>query len=279
MSNRHFLRRDRVWNAALAARVFVALCGLVAGIGLLHPANLDAKDRAEPPSPPRPPRVLSFTAHDSEPGRIIVGSGLKLAPLGPLDKPGPRLLLMAGYSLREQDPRLGRRVSRPLGARALFGHEWHRGQTSLSLYAGASLVTNDQPVIAATRKRMRTGPAVLGEIWHTWRPGEWSGAGGFSAMTLMGDAANRSLYLRLRHGFDIGWRGVAFGPETSVSLGRRQRQRGLIVQDGWRKARFGVHLSGIPLTKRIRLGLAGGYEFADRGRSGAYVALTTMAQY
>jgi hypothetical protein len=146
----------------------------------------------------------------------------------------------------------------------------------VSLYAGAGLVMPDVNLTVPARRRI--GPVILAEFWRNWN-GESLGSRGHTSGTLLADAAQQSLFLRLRHGFGLPWDGVSAGPEASLSLGRQVKERGAQVQDHWRKLRLGGHISGIPLGGRVKLGVSAGIEFQHRHQPAAYAGLLALIDY
>jgi Cellulose biosynthesis protein BcsS len=225
-----------------------------------------------------PPRIIGLTSHDGERSKVTVSSGFKLAPLGRLDREGFRVLALATTAINEENPITLRRGSRLLGVRGFVGHEWHRNNGAISLYLGPSLVTNDPASALMTASRKRIGAAMLADYWQNW---DANGAipAGYTQTTLVIDQAQKSLYLKAKHGFLVGWRGLSIGPETSLSYGQRERQRGRVVQEEWRKLRLGLHLSGLEITRWFVLGVAGGSEFQHSTRRAGYLTVSTLVRY
>jgi hypothetical protein len=223
-------------------------------------------------------RAVYFTALDLQRDKATAVTGFKVALGRHLDKPGFRMLAMAKYALNERDPVLLARRNRALGGRVLVGHEWHTGSGAVSLYAGYALIANDSATWIATGSQFRQGGAALAELWQNWsRTGPMPA--GHSLVTVLADQAQKSLYLRVRQGIDLPWKGVSLGPEVSLSLGMKDKKRGVLVQSAWKTLRIGGYLAGVPIGSRFRLGLGGGYEFTDQGRSGPYVKIATLVTY
>lgn len=230
------------------------------------------------PREDKPPRLIGLTSHDGERSRITVSSGFKLAPLGRLDREGFRLLALATTAINEENPITLRRANRLLGLRGFVGHEWHRNNGAISLYLGPSLVTHDPASAVMTGKRKRLGAAVLADYWQNW-DAEGGRPASYTQGTVVIDQAQKSLYFKVKHGFITGWRGLSLGPELSVSYGQRERQRGVVLQDEWRKLRLGLHMSGLEVTRWLVLGLAGGTELARNARRAGYLTLSTLVRY
>ena len=234
---------------------------------------LDLEGREE-----KPPRLIGLTSHDGDRSRITVSSGFKLAPLGRLDREGFRLLALATTAINEENPITLRRANRLLGVRALVGYEWHRNNGAISLYLGPSLVTHDPASAVIAGKRKRMGAAVLADYWQNWNA-EGGRPASYTQGTVVIDQAQKSVYFKVKHGFLTGWRGLSLGPELSVSYGQRERQRGVVLQDEWRKLRLGLHLSGFEVTRWLVIGLAGGTEVARNARRAGYLTLSTLVRY
>lgn len=262
---------------AAMARVLRIYGAFLAGFFLLSGAT-HASEAGNKQKDERIPRLLGITTQDGERARITVSSGLKLAPLGRLDREGFRLLALTTTALNEENPLTLQRANRLMSARLLAGHEWHRNNGAYSLYFGPSIVSNDPASTAFIGRKPRRGGAMLADIWQNWAAGSHHPAS-YTQATLVIDQAQKSLFFKIKHGLHTGWRGVSIGPEVSVSLGQRVRQRGFTVQDEWRKLRLGLHISGLEITRWFVIGLAGGTEFATQGKRARYLTVTSLLRY
>ena len=75
---------------------------------------------------------------------------------------------------------------------------------------------------------------------------------------------------------------ILMGPEASISFAGKLQNGGILLQDRYRKARLGAHISEIPIFAH-RLGIAGGFERFDEGSrgqtSGAYGAISLYTRF
>lgn len=204
-------------------------------------------------------------------------TGAKIAFLARRDQTGPRLLFFSTEKLRERDPLIAGRFNQFAGTRVLGGYEWHREGLVVSAYGGGSLIVHSPWERAVTRYHARIGVAGGLEFWKSWQAGS-ALPEGFSSGTLMIDAAERSVFLRLRHGIATGFNGIAIGPDLSISTGSRIAVGGLVARDSWLKTRIGLHATGFRFGQ-LGLNLSGGYEHRNRERSGGYAEATMLWYY
>lgn len=73
--------------------------------------------------------------------------------------------------------------------------------------------------------------------------------------------------------------GVSIEPDFSLSYGQRERLRGVVLYEDWRKLRLGLHISGLEITRWLVVGVAGGSEFARGARRVDYLTLSTLVRY
>jgi hypothetical protein len=206
-----------------------------------------------------------------------VSSGAKVAFFSRRDQSGPRLLFFSTEKLRERDPLIVGRFNQFGGTRVLGGYEWHGDGLVLSAYGGASLIMHSPWERAVTRYHARIGVAGGLEFWKNWQAGA-SLLEGFSGGTLMLDAAERSVFLRLRHGIATGFSGIAIGPDLSISTGSRIVVGRLVARDRWLKTRVGLHATGFRFGQ-LGLNVSGGYEHRNRERGGGYAEATMLWYY
>lgn len=241
-------------------------------------------------------RGVFFSSFDASTRDRYIGWGFKYAPKGRLDAPGFRFMTTTGVKLRDIDPTSGIRYNRVDVSRALLGHEWHIAGLSLSAYAGGSFALHSPDTASVLRRRGRVGMAGILEVWQNWRTAQEAPANqstienaayssGASSATLVVDQATRSLFIRARHGFMLADLGLMFpalagqiGPEASFNYGATIRTRGLTLQEKWRKARLGIHLSEIPLW-RLKLGVSAGGEISHKSKNGAYANIASYIRY
>lgn len=204
-------------------------------------------------------------------------TGAKIAFFSRRDQSGPRLMFFSTEKLRERDPLIVGRFNQFAGTRILGGYEWHREGFVISAYGGASLVMHSPWESAVTRYHARIGAAGGLEFWKNWQAG--TGAlEGFSSGTLMFDAAERSGYLRLRHGIATGFNGIAVGPDVSISTGSRIAVGRLVARESWLKTRIGLHATGFRFGQ-LGINFSGGYEHRNRERGGGYAEATMLWYY
>lgn len=204
-------------------------------------------------------------------------TGAKIAFSSRRDQTGPRLVFFSTEKLRERDPLVVGRFNQYAGTRVFGGYEWHRDGLVLSAYGGASLAMLSPWERAVTRYHARIGAAGMFEIWKNWQAGGGMPEG-FTSGTLMLDAAERSAFLRLRHGFATGFGGIALGPDLSVSTGSRVVIGRLVAREGWLKTRLGMHATGFRLGQ-LGVNLSAGYEHRERERGGGYAEATILWYY
>jgi hypothetical protein len=204
-------------------------------------------------------------------------TGAKVALFSKRDQTGPRLVFFSTEKLRESDPLIVGRFNQYAGTRVLGGYEWNLDGLVVSAYGGASLVMHSPWERAVTRYDARLGVAGMLEFWKNWQPGR-AIPEGFTAGTLMLDAAERSAYFKVRHGFSTGFHGIAIGPELSVSTGARNVVGRLVARDSWLKTRAGLHATGFRFGQ-LGINLTAGYEHRNRERGGAYAEATVLWYY
>ena len=234
-------------------------------------------------------RNVFFASLDASERQRFGGWGFKRALGGTLSAPGWRMLTTTGVKIREIDLTSGERINRIDGGRVLFGREWHEAGISITALAGLSITRNSAEIAQATRRVSRLGPVGQIELWKTWSSDPplaglpWESK--FSSLTVIADHANRSVYARTRHGFVLPistlsktMAQVSIGPEMSISLGAKQSKHGIVIQEAWRHARFGLHLGEIPVW-RFRLVMAAGIEMRRNGHIGSYTQLTSHIHY
>lgn len=231
---------------------------------------------------PSPMRNVAFASLDTSGGEPFVGLGYKRALGRSLDEPGYRFMATLGVKIRDQAPAAADfRTSRLHSVRAVFGREWHLGETrfgatTLAVHGGASIVFFHSDVVFRTRKGGRLGPVVMGEVWHTWRDAPFGLS--YSSLFAMVEATSNSGYFRMRHGFRLDALPISFGPEAALSSGGSQRYRAILTQGAWRKARLGLHASDIAI-RDFRLSLSGGLEWRHDRSTGAYAEVGAFIRY
>lgn len=204
-------------------------------------------------------------------------TGAKVAFFARRDQSGPRLMFFSTEKLRERDPLVVGRFNQFAGTRVLGGYEWHREGFVFSAYGGASLVMHSPWERAVTRYHARIGVAGGLEFWKNWQAGA-AMPEGFSSGTWMFDAAERSLFLRLRHGIATGFHGIAIGPDVSISTGNRIVVGRLVARESWLKTRIGLHATGFRFGQ-LGLNISAGYEHRNRERGGGYAEATMLWYY
>jgi hypothetical protein len=204
-------------------------------------------------------------------------TGAKVAFFARRDQTGPRLLFFSTEKLRERDPLIAGRFNQFGGTRVLGGYEWHREGLVVSAYGGASLIMHSPWEVAVTRYHARIGVAGGLEFWKSWQAGSVLPVG-FSSGTLMFDAAERSLFARMRYGIATGISGIAIGPDLSISTGTEIAVGRMIARGSWLKTRIGIHATGFRFGQ-LGLNLSGGYEHRNRERSGGYAEVTMLWYY
>lgn len=204
-------------------------------------------------------------------------TGAKVALRSRRDQSGPRLLFFSTEKLRETDPLIMGRFNQFGGTRIFGGYEWHRDGLVISAYGGASLVIHSPWERAVTRYDGRIGVAGLFEFWKNW-PATVGMPDSFSSGTVMLDAAERSAYIRLRHGFSTPFPSIAIGPEISLSTGARSVVGRLVARDSWLKTRMGLHATGFRFGQ-LGINLSVGYEHRGRERGGTYAEATMLWYY
>lgn len=222
-------------------------------------------------------RSVFFTCFDASERERFVASGFKMAIGSHLNSSGWRITATSTVKLRDFDAITGNRENRIHGSRVLIGYEWQFGSTAITAMAGGSFVRHSAGQAALTRRTGRFGPALALDVWHSWAA-ENATKSRYSALALSLDQAERSFYLRLRHGFSLPQLHFPVGPEASLSSGLRHRQNGLVMQDFWRTYRLGLHVAEIPVW-RFRFTLSGGAEWRWHGRAGKYVHLAGYIPY
>ncbi|CAN1553375.1 Cellulose biosynthesis protein BcsS [Rhabdaerophilaceae bacterium] len=208
---------------------------------------------------------------------LHLGTGTKFAPLGTRDEAGWRLMLTSGTKFRERDPLIAGRFNRSEGGRVLAGYEGRIGNMTVSAFAGASLSVASPFEQGLTNRASRFGAVGLLEVWQNW-PSRQQIPSGFTAATVLVDSAEGSAFFRVRHGVDLGFHGIAIGPELSISAGEARKWRSVTIRDNWLKARAGLHIHGLRLG-RLGLSVSGGYEFRRGEKGSPYGELTTLWFY
>jgi hypothetical protein len=204
-------------------------------------------------------------------------TGAKIAFFSRREQTGPRLLFFSTEKLRERDSLIVGRFNQFGGTRVLGGYEWHREGFVFSAYGGASLIMHSPWEVAVTRHHARIGVAGGLEFWKNWQA--VSGLpDGFSSGTLMLDAAERSLFVRMRHGIATGISGIAIGPDLSISTGSEIVVGRVLARGSWLKTRVGVHATGFRFGQ-LGINLSGGYEHRNRERGGGYAEATMLWYY
>lgn len=225
-----------------------------------------------------PARNVAFAGFEASERDRYFSAGMKRAIKGHLDQPGWRFLASFGAKIRDYDPALGLNANRLHAARMSLGYEWHLAALSVSVMAGGSFVLNTTDAIQGTRRLGRVGPVGMVEIWQDWGKADGMVGSRFTALFAMVDQASRSSYIRLRHGFQLAGHAWRLGPEASYSTGESQRRRGVRLQESWRKARLGLHVSEIPFWQ-ARLALSGGAEWRHDRKTGGYLQLSAYMRY
>jgi hypothetical protein len=204
-------------------------------------------------------------------------TGAKIALLSKRDQTGPRLLFFSHEKLRERDPLVSGSFNQYGGTRVFAGYEWLLDRLVVSAYGGASLAMHSPWERAVTRYDGRIGVAGMFEFWKDW-PARGIAPASFTSGTVMLDAAERSAYIRLRHGFATGFSGIAIGPELSVSSGSSVIIGGRIARSSWLKMRLGLHATSFRFGQ-LGVNLSGGFEHRNRERNGAYAEATILWYY
>lgn len=224
-----------------------------------------------------PDRNVVFSTFDATERNLYFSAGFKRAIRGHLDEPGYRFMATFGMKIRDYDPALGIAQSRLHASRMVVGYEWKIASLSLTAMAGASFVLNTTSAAQSTHRLGRVGPVGMVEVWQDWGKRGVFGSR-FTALFAMADQADRSFYLRLRHGFALADTSLRIGPEAAISTGESQFRHTIRLQDGWRKVRLGVHLSEIPLWQ-ARIGVSSGMEWRENNNPGGYVHLGAYLRY
>lgn len=217
-----------VWqtlSATITARAWQYLAAIAilpcAAIGTAHPGDNGVFNGGG-----RPQKTgVAFLNVSASDGSVFMANGAKLAPFSGLERPGLRLLYMVGTKMQEKDPLVAGRFHRFTGGRVLAGYEWHWKGLAISAYAGASVSMHTPWERAVTRHEGRLGTAALLEFWQSWR-GHTLWPDGFTSGTLLADAAEGSLYLRLRQGIATGWRKPRSGRKSPSPPGAGDRWAG-----------------------------------------------------
>lgn len=225
-----------------------------------------------------PTRNVAFAGFEASERDRYFSAGMKRAIRGHLDQPGWRFLASFGAKIRDYDPALGLNANRLHAARMSLGYEWHLAALSVSVMAGGSFVLNTTDAIQGTHRLGRVGPVGMVELWQDWGKANGTFGSRFTSFFAMLDQASRSSYVRLRHGFQLAGQAWRLGPEASYSTGESQRRRGVRLQDSWRKARLGLHVSEIPFWL-ARLTLSGGAEWRHDRKTGGYLQLSAYLRY
>jgi hypothetical protein len=208
---------------------------------------------------------------------VTLNAGVKFAMFGPRHEPGFRALISAGTKFRERDPLMAERFNRFTGGKVLVGYEWHHAGWAATVLAGASLIMSTPADQSLTRREHQFGGAVLVDLWRSWQPDDGIPAG-FTALTLVGDQAEESVFARIRHGFTVHTSGLAIGPEASVSAGRERKSGTVVTRAEWVKSRLGAHMTGLRFGP-LGLNLSAGYEFRRREKGSPYAEFTTLVFY
>ena len=220
---------------------------------------------------------VAFATLGASQWSLHLGSGSKFAPFGSRDAPGFRMMVTSGTKFRERDPLVIGRFNRAEGGRILGGYEARFGSLTVSAFAGVSLSVASPYEQVLSRRASRLGGAILLETWQSWQSGQWLSSG-FTAATLLVDSAEESAFIRLRHGFDLGFHGLALGPEISLSAGSERKSARLVARDSWLKTRAGLHLHGLRYG-RLGATLSGGYEFRRGEKGSLYGEITPLWYY
>jgi hypothetical protein len=247
-------------------------------VSILAPPAASASERFSTAFQPDPVhRNVFFASFDATERSRFLTFGVKRAIRSTLDEPGWRALTAIGVKIRDYDVTSGLHTSRVDTARLAIGREFRQGATLVTPYLGVSVAANTADVAQRTRRTARIGPVALIEVWHDW-PGKEAWSSRFTTLIAMADHANRSAFIRLRHGLALSDGPIRFGPEISLSLGGRQTQHGVVLQESWVKTRLGLHVSEIPLW-RVRLQVSGGAEWRDDAGTGAYGQIGAYIRY
>lgn len=225
----------------------------------------------------RPARDVYFLSFDGGTRGRYLTLGSKHATAGDFSRPGWRFLSTLGIKLAAYEPKLDQRVSYVDLARLMPGYEARFGPLTLAAFAGLGYARSAVRGILATGRFGRYGLSAMGEFWYDWG-GLAPALARFTSGYVMGETANRSFSVGLRHGVALPWRGLLAGPEAGWSAGRNVRAAGTNLHSSFRKGRLGAHLSEIPLFA-ARLRLSGGAEWHDRRRPGAYMEMTAYLAY
>jgi hypothetical protein len=225
---------------------------------------------------PDPQNNVVFATYDISGKENFASLGYKRAIGGSLDTPGYRFMTSLGVKIRDVDPVLGTRTTRLHAVRAVFGHEWRFSTLSMTVLAGGSF----QPASAGTAltagRAGRFGPVAMVDLWQDWGAGPLGSR--FTSVFAMVNQAGRSSYVRIRHGLGLGDQPWRFGPEVAYSTGEHRTQRGTRVQDGWHRARLGLHVSEIPL-RSLRFGISCGAERREHRKSAFYAQMGAYMRY
>ncbi|HRE21240.1 MAG TPA: cellulose biosynthesis protein BcsS [Rhabdaerophilum sp.] len=225
---------------------------------------------------PLPLRNVFFAGYDVSGTDHFASIGLKRALGSTLDVPGFRFLGSLGIKVATRDATTGDRVTRLHAVRASLGHEFHIGNTAVTVYAGTSVVKNPDGAVLAGTPRSRFGPVAMVDLWQNWSDGAFDSR--YSSAFVMADQASRSFYIRVRHGFGMKGHPWRIGPEASFSSGATLRSRGVRVQDGWNSKRLGLHVSEIPIGD-ARLSVSCGGEWRKGGKSALYTQAGLYFRY
>ncbi len=225
---------------------------------------------------PLPLKNVFFAGYDVSGTDHFTSIGIKRALGSTLDVPGFRFLASLGIKIAARDATTGDRMTRLHAVRASLGREFHVGNTSITAYAGTSVVMNPDGAVLAGSRRSRFGPMTMLDLWHNWPDGTFYSR--YSSAFVMADQTSRSLYIRVRHGFGLEGQPWRIGPEVSFSSGATLRSKGIRVQDGWNRKRLGLHVSEIPLGD-ARLSVSCGNEWRERGKFALYAQAGVYFRY
>ena len=222
-------------------------------------------------------RGVIFTNFDIARHAGFVSTGNKMGLGSRLNQPGFRTLVMTGVAIGDRSAFEGSARARITQSRLMLGYEAHRDGFVPSFYVGLSQYAPGEADVNATRKAMRLGVAGMLDLWKNW-PGDSTNGAHFTKLTLLVDSAEESLYLGLKHGHRIKGLSGSFGPEASISLGRKRQSGGITLRDDWQKFRLGLGWFELPVG-RVTFSLSAGGEIARGQRPGPYSHMSARLSY